>query len=136
MLAGRSDQRSASTDSAATMMPVILSTTYPMAELARRVAGKNYDIQWLCDAGQYPTNLPDTPDLRRRAAGTICVLTSGPWDVWATADVSGDLRTRRSIEPERMPSHVAATSGATDYEWLDPVMATDMTAALAERLAV
>jgi len=127
-------------DPAATKKVVILAVVYPMADLARRVGGEVMDVQWLVDAGQHPSDLRDTLELRRRAGAARLVLTSGPWDTWASSDLTADSRAARLLEPQRMPSaggrDGSAIKNPAAYLWLDPRVAIDIAQSLRERFDV
>jgi len=134
------DKTAPAPDLAATKKMVILAAVYPLADLARQVGGQHVDARWLLESGQHPADLRDSPELRRQAGAARIVLTSGPWDSWASSDLTPEARTLRIIEPQRTPSagerDGAAVANPAAYLWLDPQIALDMVETLRERLGV
>ena len=136
LVASACDKPAPSADPRATKKIVILSTSYPLADLARRVGGSAVDVQWLSEGGEHPGSVADTPELRRRASAARAVITAGPGDVYATHDLSDDDRRARVIEPHRMPSAGQAAGDARAYTYLDPLVAAEVAGAMADRLSV
>jgi ABC-type Zn uptake system ZnuABC Zn-binding protein ZnuA len=112
----------------------ILASAYPLAEMAQRVGGASVDAQWLAEGSQRPEEVQATTELQQHANRAAIVITSGPWDGWATRLLSAEARNQRLIEPERMASAGQAEAGA--YAWLDPMVAREVLEAARLRLTV
>src|SRR5688572_28185656 len=136
LVASACDKAAPSADPRATKKIVILSASYPLADLGRRIGGPAVDVQWLSEGGEHPGAVADTPELRRRASAAQVVLTAGLGDAYATHDVSDEDRRVRVIEPHRMPGAAKAAGDARAYTYLDPLVAAEVAGAVAERLSV
>jgi ABC-type Zn uptake system ZnuABC Zn-binding protein ZnuA len=112
----------------------VFATVYPLAEMARRVAGEGADVQWLCESGQRPEDVEGNPALKQQANRADLVITSGPWDAWALAEVSDEARNERVVEPGR--TQAGRTADPKAYPWLDPIVVREMTEAARIRLTV
>src|SRR5688572_14710832 len=82
----------------------VLATVYPLAEMVQRVGGDAVDVSWLMEGHQRPEEVRPTPEVQQRANRVAVVVTSGPWDAWAGASLTGEARDKRLIMPERMPA--------------------------------
>jgi zinc transport system substrate-binding protein len=113
----------------------VLASVYPMAEMASRIGGAHVDVQWLAEDGQRPEEIAITArDLKQRANGAQVVITSGPWDGWAMAELSPEVRETRVTEPGRMEA--ARRADARSYLWLDPAVVREMVDATRSRLTI
>ncbi len=97
-----------------------IATVYPVAELVGRVGGSRVDIHWFSEGPLHPADIEQTPDLKQRLKDARLLVTSGPWDTWASIGLSADARNQMLIEPERLPASAAADPRA--YLWLDPMV--------------
>jgi ABC-type Zn uptake system ZnuABC Zn-binding protein ZnuA len=112
----------------------VLASVYPMAEMAHRIGGEHVDVQWLAEGGLRPEEVTATAaDLKQRANRAEMVITSGPWDDWAVAELSKEAREARLVEPMRMPA--GRTADARSYLWLDPVVVRELVEAARTRLS-
>lgn len=102
----------------------VLVTAYPMVELVNRIGGEHVDVEWVVESAQRPDEIESTPDLRRRANKASLVVTSGPWDSWAIADLTPDARLTRNVEPERTAAGRQLDPKA--YAWLDPAVMREL----------
>src|SRR4051812_24851169 len=66
----------------------VLVAVYPAAEMVQRVGGEFVEVHWLAEGAQRPEEVESTPELRRRAARSGLVVTSGPWDRWAHSELT------------------------------------------------
>lgn len=124
----------------------VLASVYPLADLSGSVGGSHVDVEWAVESGRRPEEAGSVPDLKQRMARAQIIVTAGPWDAWAGADLAADARGTRLVEVSRMPSvrRLAAPGGPGGpavqvedaYFWLDPVVAEDVVEAVRERLAV
>jgi len=106
-----------------------------MAEMASRIGGAHVDVQWLAEDGQRPEEIADTArDLKQRANRAQVVITSGPWDGWAIAELSPEVREARVAEPGRMEA--ARRADARSYLWLDPAVVRQLVDATKSRLTI
>lgn len=130
------DSRSGNAPSPAVERKVaVLASDYPMAEMASRIGGAHVDVQWLAEDGQRPEEIAITArDLKQRANGVQVVITSGPWDGWAVAELSPEVRETRVAEPGRMEA--ARRADARSYLWLDPAVVREMVDAIRSRLTI
>ena len=130
------DSRSGSAPAQGTGRKVaVLASVYPMAEMVNRIGGDHVDVQWLAEDGQRPEEIAATArDLKQRANRAQVVITSGPWDGWAIAEISPEVRESRVVEPGRMPS--ARRADARSYLWLDPVIVREMLDATRARMTI
>src|SRR3954469_10688983 len=112
----------------------VLATVYPLADLARRIAGDSANVEWLCEAGQRPEAIEAGSHLKQRANRADLMLTSGSWDAWAVAEMSDQARTDRMVEPLRMPA--ARDADPKAYLWLDPPVVRQMAEAARTRLTI
>jgi ABC-type Zn uptake system ZnuABC Zn-binding protein ZnuA len=112
----------------------VLATTYPLAEIAKRVGGSWADVQWLLEAGRRPEEIETTPEVNQRANKVDLVITGGPWDDWAQQQLSTDARSRHLIEPDRMPSAQDADPKA--YLWLNADVIRDVIETLRVRITL
>ncbi|HEY7117166.1 MAG TPA: metal ABC transporter substrate-binding protein [Tepidisphaeraceae bacterium] len=112
----------------------VLATVQPLADLAERVGGQWVAAEWVIESGQRPEELETTPDLRQRANKAALVITSGPWDTWAVAELSPEARSTRVIEPDHMG--MARGADRSSYLWLDPAVMREMVETLRVRLTV
>jgi zinc transport system substrate-binding protein len=114
---------------------VVLASVYPMAEMASRIGGAHVEVQWLAEGGQRPEEIANTaPDLKQRANRAEVVITSGPWDGWAMAELSPEVREARLVEPGRMEA--SRRADARSYLWLDPAVVREMVAATKSRMTI
>jgi zinc transport system substrate-binding protein len=102
----------------------VLATTYPMADMARRIGGTRVDVQWLSEGGQRPEAVEGTNELKVRANNAQLLITSGPWDDWAVRDLGVDARRNRVVEPGH--TTVAGAANPRAYLWLDPTVVGEM----------
>ncbi len=131
------DSRSGSAPSSPTAGRKIaaLASIYPMAEMVIRIGGAHVDVQWLAESAQRPEEVESLGgDLKQRANKAEMVITSGPWDAWAIAELSPEARLARVIEPGRTQAGRAAD--ARSYLWLDPAVMREMVDAARARLTV
>ena len=120
---------------AAARKVTVLASVYPMAEMASRIGGAHVDVQWLAEDGQRPEEIAATArDLKQRANRAEVVITSGPWDGWAIAELSPEVREARVVEPARMQA--ARRADARSYLWLDPVVVREMVDAARSRMTI
>jgi ABC-type Zn uptake system ZnuABC Zn-binding protein ZnuA len=136
---GGCDQSSNSTNPAAQSKLKVLATVYPMADLARRVAGEHAEVQWLVESGQTLDGLGISPaDLRDRAARSRIVVSSGPADVWAQQGMGMDARTARLVLPQTTTAARELYGGGNPDPqaslWLDPKTAIEVAELFKERL--
>jgi ABC-type Zn uptake system ZnuABC Zn-binding protein ZnuA len=129
------DRPAAPTAAATARKVSVLATAYPLAEMARRVGGAFVDVQWLCEGGQRPEDLESTAELRQRANAAQLVITSGPWDGWAVAELTPVARKERVVEPERVAA-AARDHDRRAYAWLDPAVMRQVVEAVRLRLSV
>ena len=102
----------------------VLASAYPLSDMMKRVGGDWVEVQWLAESGQRPEAIQVGPELRRRAGKSTLVVTSGPWDAWASSELNAEARSARLIEPERTTAGRQADS--TAYLWLDPAIVREM----------
>jgi zinc transport system substrate-binding protein len=113
----------------------VLASVYPMADMASRIGGAHVDVQWLAEDGQRPEEVAATArDLKQRANRAEVVITSGPWDGWAIAELSPEMREARVVEPGRMEG--ARRADARSYLWLDPAVVREMVDATRSRMTI
>jgi zinc/manganese transport system substrate-binding protein len=118
---------------AAVKIPV-LATIPPLADMVQRIGGDAVQVEWVVDAGQRPEDVEPTAALRQRADRAKLVVTSGPWDRWASASLSDEARAARLVQPERMAAARDAEPQA--YLWLDPAVARELAEAVREKLTL
>jgi zinc transport system substrate-binding protein len=129
------DSRSSSgTAPTAPRRVAVLASVYPMAEMVQRIGGAQVDVQWLAETGQRPEEIEPDAELKQRANKVELVVTSGPWDAWAVAELSSEVRVARLVEP----GSTAAARGADAkaYLWLNPAVVREMAEAARLRLTV
>jgi ABC-type Zn uptake system ZnuABC Zn-binding protein ZnuA len=102
----------------------VLVTVYPMVDMVKRIGGDRVDVEWLAESGQRPEELEATPDLRRRLSKANMVVTSGPWDLWMSSELTADARSSRNVEPDRTAAGREVEPKA--YPWLDPAVIREM----------
>jgi ABC-type Zn uptake system ZnuABC Zn-binding protein ZnuA len=112
----------------------VLVAVYPMVEMVKRIGGEHVDVQWLAEAGQKPDDIEATPDLRRRTTKASLVVTSGPWDAWAFAELTPDTRLKRNVEPERTAA--GRQVDPKSYPWLDPAVMRELVEPVRVHLAI
>jgi ABC-type Zn uptake system ZnuABC Zn-binding protein ZnuA len=115
----------------------VLATVYPLADVAKRVAGDYADVQWLIESGQTLDGVSDV-DLRERASQSRLVVTSGPADDWAQQGMGIDARTVRLVEPQNTTATRDLYGGGNPDPkaslWLDPKSVSEMTELIRQRL--
>ncbi len=115
------DSRSSSgTAPTAPRRVAVLASVYPMAEMVQRIGGPQVDVQWLAETGQRPEEIEPDAELKQRTNKVELVVTSGPWDAWAVAELSAEVRVARLVEPGSMPA--ARGADAKSYLWLNPAV--------------
>ncbi len=130
------DSRSGSAPSPAPGRKIaVLASIYPIAEMASRIGAGRVDVQWLAEDGQRPEEVESLAgDLKQRANKAEMGITSGPWDAWATAELSPEARLARVIEPGR--TQAGRGADARSYLWLDPTVMGETVDAARARLTV
>ena len=129
------DSRPIAPSQAAGRKVTVLASAYPMAEMASQIGGAHVDVQWLAEDGQRPEEIAiSARDLKQRANGAQVVITSGPWDGWAIAELSPEVRETRVAEPGRMEA--ARGADARSYLWLDPAVVRELVDATRSRLTI
>lgn len=118
------DNGAANSDKPAAAKISVLVTAYPMTDMVNRIGGKHVEVEWVAESGQHPDEIEGTADLRRRAEKSSLVVTSGPWDSWAFAQLTPDARLARNVEPER--TAVSKQADPKAYLWLDPAVMREM----------
>jgi zinc transport system substrate-binding protein len=112
----------------------VLASVYPMAEMVNRIGGGYVEVQWLAEGGQRPEEVEAAGgDLKQRANKAEMMITSGPWDGWAVAELSEEAREARLVEPGRTAA--ARGADARSYLWLDPALVREVVEAARARLS-
>jgi zinc transport system substrate-binding protein len=116
----------------------VLATVYPLADIARRVAGEHADVQWLVESGQSLDALSST-GVMDLAAQSRVVLSSGTSEDWSPKGMSLDARSVRMVQPETMVAARQLYGGVPPdpnaHLWLDPGTVLDCVESLRQRLA-
>ena len=111
----------------------IVTTVYPLADVARRVGGKRVTVEWLRESGQGPEALDADPARRARLRSADIVVTSGAAHAWTLEGSDNAYSAQRIIRLDSLPSAQGAPGDA--YLWLNPQVAKDLADALRVRLA-
>jgi ABC-type Zn uptake system ZnuABC Zn-binding protein ZnuA len=125
-------------DEAQTPSPVaqrrisVVAPTYPLADIARQVAGSRADVHWWIESGQSVAGFQPTEQQLDQARTADVVVSSGVEEAYITelfSQMGGDRRLIRVdglLDPaERAPKL-----------WMDPAAAKTVANAVAERCAV
>lgn len=113
----------------------IVTSVYPLAALARDIAGPHADVEWFCENGQDPRNLKLSTDQKSHAHNADLILTSGFPEPWAGENMNDKQRALRLIQPDA----TAANHGARDNPgalWLDPPIAREVAELIRDRLTM
>lgn len=124
-------------DDAATPPPAarrisVVATTYPLADIARHVAGNRADVHWWIESGQSVAGFQPTQQQLDQARTADVIISSGVEETYITelfSQISGD---RRLIRVDGLLDPALRAPKL----WMDPAAAKTVASALAERCAV
>ncbi|HEY7086480.1 MAG TPA: metal ABC transporter substrate-binding protein [Tepidisphaeraceae bacterium] len=111
----------------------VISTVYPMADIAKQVGGPFVDVSWMIEGGQSFEGVQSTPELRGRLNDAQLLITNGT-ERWANQDAGDPFQRQRLIRLDLLNS-TRQTPGIGRL-WLDPVIAKDLARELCARLLV
>lgn len=111
----------------------IVTTVYPMADIARRIGGKRVTVEWLRESGQGPEALEADPARRARLRSADLVITSGAAHGWTLEGSDSAYTAQRVIRLDGLPS--AQGLPADSYLWLHPGIARELADTLRARLS-
>ena len=112
----------------------VVTTAYPLADVARRVGGKRVVVEWLRESGQGPETLEATPERRGQFRNADLVVTSGSAQGWTLEGADNAYSAQRIVRIDTLPSAQGLSGDA--YLWLHPGLAKELAEALRARLAV
>lgn len=107
----------------------VVATIYPLADIARRIGGKQANVQWFIEGGHSLSEIPsDTAGWLQVAD---LVVARGVDDSWALV---------RANDPASAADYVRvdllnASAGRTGYLWLDPRVVRELAAMIRQRLS-
>lgn len=116
----------------------VLSTVYPLADVVRQVAGKQFEkveIESFCENGTDPRDLRLSAQQKRNAGRADLVLTSGFLESWAGEAMDSRQQALRLLQPDSTPTGrlLPDSHGAL---WLNPQIVKEMADTVRERLTV
>jgi ABC-type Zn uptake system ZnuABC Zn-binding protein ZnuA len=118
LAAGCRENRESDTDKAA--RPIVAVTIFPIADLAREIAGPAADVVTVLPPGASPHTFEQSPDLARRLARARVVVAVGAGlDDWAS-----DLARGSHVRRVAVTEGVALVDG-NPHVWLDPILVRD-----------
>lgn len=110
----------------------VVATTYPLADIARHVAGARADVHWWIESGQSVAAFQPTQQQLDEARTADIIISSGVEETYVTelfSQISGD---RRLLRVDGLLDPAARAPKL----WMDPAAARTVAGALAERCAV
>lgn len=111
----------------------VVATVYPLADIARQVAGDVADVSWVIESGQSMKGVQPDEQLRNRLRSADLVLMGDVTEAWATEGSGAGQHYSRILRLETLP--IARESGTSGLLWLDPAVAREAAKDLATRLA-
>jgi ABC-type Zn uptake system ZnuABC Zn-binding protein ZnuA len=111
----------------------IITTVYPLADIARQVGGNRVTVEWLRESGQGPEALEPDSARRGRLRSADLVITSGTAHGWTLEGSDSVYTTQRVIRLDSLPSAKGLPGGS--YLWLHPEIARELADALRARLS-
>jgi zinc transport system substrate-binding protein len=111
----------------------IVATVYPVADIARQIAGDYADVSWVVEGGQSLAAVQPSTELNNRLSAADLVISTGVTEPWANAGFSDPLQQQHVLRLDLLPS----TGGPADgFLWLDPLVAKNLVNELCVRLTV
>jgi ABC-type Zn uptake system ZnuABC Zn-binding protein ZnuA len=110
----------------------IVATAYPLADIARQVAGPVARYDWIVEEGQNLDAVDPTPEILDKIRRADMVLTSGFGEEWAVSGFDDPMRGASIVRLDVLSS-ARADTGSRQL-WLDPAVAKEFASVLAERL--
>jgi len=116
----------------------VLSTVYPLADVARQVSAKLSDkveIESFCENGTDPRDLRLSDQQKKRAGRADLLLTSGYPESWAGEAMDSRQQALRLLQPDSTPTGrlLPDSHGAL---WLNPQIVKEMADTVRERLTL
>jgi ABC-type Zn uptake system ZnuABC Zn-binding protein ZnuA len=100
--------------------PIVAVTMFPVADLAREIAGPAADVVTVLPPGASPHTFEPSPDLARRLArARVVVVVGAGLDDWA-----GDFARGSHVRRVAVTEGVALVDG-NPHVWLDPILVRD-----------
>jgi len=111
----------------------IVSSVYPVADIARQIGGKRVTVQWFIESGQPLTEVEGILERRNAVRTADLIINRGPHETWMLGGADDPFGARRIIRLETFPSAQSASPQA--HLWLDPNVARELSIEIAKRLA-
>jgi ABC-type Zn uptake system ZnuABC Zn-binding protein ZnuA len=112
----------------------VLTTVYPLADVARQIGGDSVDVSWVLEDGQSPDDVQATPQLAERLTRAQLVIAGGAGEPWAVEGFDDPERARHIVRLDLAPD--AQLIPDARQLWLDPIIVRQSCDAIAEKLTV
>ena len=112
----------------------IVATAYPLADIARQIAGSSAKCDWIAEQGQALDAIDPTTAVLDQIRQADLVLTSGQGEEWAVKGFDDPMRSKSVLRLDLLAA--AKPDSGCRQLWLDPMVAKGFAAELAQRLAL
>src|SRR5438270_13489164 len=112
----------------------VVATAYPLADIARQVAGAAVQCDWIAEQGQSLDAIDPTSEIRAQIRQAEMVLTSGTGEEWAVEGFDDPMRAKSVIRLDLLQA--AKQDSECRQLWLDPAVSQEAAGVIAERLAL
>lgn len=112
----------------------VLATTQTIADIAKAIGGSYVSVEWYVESGQSLAELVETPQRRADYRQADLVITRGASDPWTLEGYGNTYQDRKILRLDTLLS--ARGSGPSQYIWLDPQVALELSNVIVERLSI
>jgi zinc transport system substrate-binding protein len=113
--------------------PSIVASVYPLADVARQIAGDTADVSWIVESGDSVAGLNPSANARARMETAGILFVGGETEPWA---VSGGSQYQHSHMVRLDALNMQTVQPQSGFLWLDPLAVADGAREVSARLQV
>jgi zinc transport system substrate-binding protein len=113
--------------------PTIVASVYPLADVARQIAGDTADVSWIVESGDSVAGLNPSANARSRMETAGILFVGGEAESWA---VSGGSQYQHSHMVRLDALNMQTVQPQRGFLWLDPLVVADGAREVSARLQV
>jgi zinc transport system substrate-binding protein len=113
--------------------PTIVASVYPLADVARQIAGDTADVSWIVEGGDSVAGLNPSANARARMDSAGILFVGGESEPWA---VGGGSQYQHSHMVRLDALNMQTIQPQSGFLWLDPLAVADGAREISARLQV